>query len=338
VAYERGDAYSQTMAVPAYPADAEPTGLGFERCTITRWRGYVTSSFVAVLEDGNSGRGVGPPSAPAARTIPPDAKPARGAFAELRAELERQGWDASTDEADPWYEARFTRPAAAPGTSGAGRRPPPLAPPASSAPACSAPACSAPARSAAAGPARPAPPRVEPPVVAEPRIELPELPPAAHTASGSSRPSRLIVVVSTLGIAAALALGAYLELGPSGAARCSPAHDAGLRSDAAKGFSSPGEGEAAAAAGSHAGGAPKAATVRVDISAPTRASWLEIRSGSASGPVLFSGELAPGRQLNLTGARLWARFALRANLAIRANGRPVKFIGTYEHVFVPTKK
>jgi hypothetical protein len=80
------------------------------------------------------------------------------------------------------------------------------------------------------------------------------------------------------------------------------------------------------------------ALVRVDISAPDRASWLEVRRGSATGPVLFSGELAPGRHLHLTGKRLWTRFGAARNLAIRANGRPVSFTGTYEHVFAAKKK
>jgi hypothetical protein len=315
------------MAVPAYPADAEPTGLGFERCTIARWRGYVTSSFVAVLEDGTP---VAESTAFRARgqNIAPDAEAARSAFAELRAELERQGWDASTDEADPWYEARFTRPAAEPEPVVQAAAPPPLAP--QLAPPQLVPPPPA--------PPRPAPPQVAPPVVTEPRIELPELPPAAKTPGGSSRPSRPIVVVSTLGIAAALALGAYLEFGPSGqhaAARPTTSVSVSppkLSAPTPKAKPKPKPTARAPLP------APKAATVRVDISAPTQASWLEVRRGSATGRVLFSGELAPGRHLHLTGTRLWARFGAANNLAIRANGRPVKFIGTFDHVFVAPKK
>ena len=54
--------------------------------------------------------------------------------------------------------------------------------------------------------------------------------------------------------------------------------------------------------------------------------------------MLFSGELAPGQHLHLTGTRLWARFGGASNLAIRANGRPLRFTGTYEHVFTAAKK
>jgi hypothetical protein len=50
--------------------------------------------------------------------------------------------------------------------------------------------------------------------------------------------------------------------------------------------------------------------------------------------VLFTGELAPGRTLHLAGTRLWGRFGAAGNLTITANGRPVRLLGTYEHVFV----
>ena len=101
------------MAVPAYPGDSEAEAPGFERCTISRWRGYVSSTFVAVLEDGTP---IAESSAFRARgqQIPPDSEAARAAFAEIRAELERQEWDAAAGEFDPWYEAVFTRPVEAP--------------------------------------------------------------------------------------------------------------------------------------------------------------------------------------------------------------------------------
>ena len=73
------------------------------------------------------------------------------------------------------------------------------------------------------------------------------------------------------------------------------------------------------------------------ISANGRRSWLEVRRGSATGPVLFTGELAPGRTLHLAGTRLWGRFGAAGNLTITSNGRPVRLLGTYEHVFVAAK-
>jgi hypothetical protein len=54
--------------------------------------------------------------------------------------------------------------------------------------------------------------------------------------------------------------------------------------------------------------------------------------------VLFTGELAPGRVLRLRGQRLWARFGAARNLTITADGRPVEFSGTIEHVFLAAKR
>jgi hypothetical protein len=79
------------------------------------------------------------------------------------------------------------------------------------------------------------------------------------------------------------------------------------------------------------------ATVRVVITAK-QTSWFEIRDRSATGRVRYSGELAAGRQLHLSGTRLWARFGAAGNLTITANGRPVTLLGTFEHVFVAPKQ
>jgi hypothetical protein len=82
--------------------------------------------------------------------------------------------------------------------------------------------------------------------------------------------------------------------------------------------------------------APQAA-VRVSIMAK-QTSWLEIRNRSATGRVLYSGELAAGRRLHFRGTRLWSRFGSAGNLAITANGRPVTLSGTYEHIFLASKR
>jgi len=78
-------------------------------------------------------------------------------------------------------------------------------------------------------------------------------------------------------------------------------------------------------------------TARVSIAAK-QISWLEIRDRSATGRVLYSGELAAGRQLHFKGTRLWGRFGAAGNLTITANGHPVTLLGTYEHVFVAPKR
>jgi hypothetical protein len=73
--------------------------------------------------------------------------------------------------------------------------------------------------------------------------------------------------------------------------------------------------------------------LRLAIRATSTASWLEVRTKSASGPLVFSGELAAGRTLTLKGNRFWARFGAAGNLAIAVNGRRVPLQGTLEHVF-----
>lgn len=86
--------------------------------------------------------------------------------------------------------------------------------------------------------------------------------------------------------------------------------------------------------------APPAAPriVHVSIAATDRSSWLELRRRSAKGPIVFSGELAPGKAVRASGSRLWARFGAAGNLTIRADGKPVRLLGTFEHVFAPAKR
>src|SRR3954451_7266171 len=97
------------MAVPAYPADEERRGLTFETCTVARWRGYVTSTFVAMLEDGTPVAESGSFRARGA-AAPPDGGGPREAFEGLCSTLEALGWDFLGDPADAWYAVRFTRP------------------------------------------------------------------------------------------------------------------------------------------------------------------------------------------------------------------------------------
>jgi uncharacterized protein DUF4115 len=320
------------MAVPAYPADEEPRRLMFETCSIVRWRGYVSSTFVALLEDGTP---IAESASFRARgaAAPPDAGEAREAFDGLCSTLDALGWDFRGDPADAWYAVRFTRPVEVVAETPPEAAPPPpatrqIAPPQLAPPQLVPPE---------PAPPRPAAPPPAAPVVAEPPAAPPELPPAAGATARPGRPSRRIVVVSTLGIAAAVALGGYLELRPSGQHASPPAPAAAARTPklhvAAPAHAVP----VRVPARKPAPPAPPA-LARIDISAPERASWLEVRRGSATGPVLFSGELAPGRHLHLTGKRLWARFGAASNLAIRSNGRPVSFTGTYEHLFAAAKK
>ena len=83
-------------------------------------------------------------------------------------------------------------------------------------------------------------------------------------------------------------------------------------------------------------GVQTARTVHLDITAQV-ASWLEIRRGSATGRVLFSGELAAAARLHFRGARLWTRFGAAKNLTITADGRAIPLYGTTDHVFVANR-
>ena len=316
--------------------------LTFETCTVTRWRGYVTSTFVALLADGTP---VAESASFRARGAadPPDEGGARSALDGLCSTLEGLGWNAVDDPADTWYAVRFSRQSEAVAETPVEAAPPPAPAPRQLAPPQLVAPRPAPPRPVAPPPAPPAPPVVTapgappaPPIVSAPAA-APAPPIVSAPAARHGRPSRRIVVVSTLGIAAAVALGGYLVLRPSGGQASPPAAAAATHTPKVH-VTKPAAPVQRPAPVQKAAPVRKAALVRVDITAPERASWLEIRRGSATGPVLFSGELAPGRHLHLTGKRLWARFGAASNLSIRANGRPISFIGTYEHVFTAKTK
>jgi hypothetical protein len=297
------------------PAWSGPERLEVESCSVSRWRGYVSSSFVALLEDGT----------PVAETggfrwrgdaPPPDAGPARRAYDQLHAKLETLGWEGTAEEANPWYAGRFTRTVAVPVESSAAEA------------RQETPEPEALEHAVVAEPERnrvreaplplPAPARALPAVEADPSPETP-------------RRSRTITIVSVLGIVVALAVAAYLLSSDAGrphapvqqpTSRVSvarPAHKASVpvRVPAAQ---------------------PRAAKVRLDITANGRASWVEVRRGSATGPVLFTGELTPERALHVSGTRLWARFGAARNVTIRADRKLVELTGTIEHVFAPATR
>lgn len=58
--------------------------------------------------------------------------------------------------------------------------------------------------------------------------------------------------------------------------------------------------------------------------------WLSIRSGSASGRLLFEGTLPRGRSIQFAGKRLWVRFGASRYLDLKFQGRSIK------NVFAPT--
>ena len=78
----------------------------------------------------------------------------------------------------------------------------------------------------------------------------------------------------------------------------------------------------------------KALRVDLRIAAHGSGSWLEIRRGSATGPVLYSATLTDGQTLQFHAPKLWGRFGAASNLTITVNARPVRLEGTYEKLFV----
>jgi Domain of unknown function (DUF4115) len=69
--------------------------------------------------------------------------------------------------------------------------------------------------------------------------------------------------------------------------------------------------------------------VRLRLSA-TADTWVEIRSGSAAGDVLYSGILPQGTAKRFSNTRLWASFGAASNLTARLNGKPLHLPpGTY---------
>ena len=63
----------------------------------------------------------------------------------------------------------------------------------------------------------------------------------------------------------------------------------------------------------------------------TADTWVEVRSGSAGGNVLYSGILAQGSVKRFRDKKVWVRFGAAANLTARLNGRPLQLPpGTYD--------
>jgi hypothetical protein len=72
-----------------------------------------------------------------------------------------------------------------------------------------------------------------------------------------------------------------------------------------------------------------ASGVRLTLSANAH-TWVEIRSGSVNGDVLYSGILPQGSAKRFRSAHLWASFGAAANLTARLNGKPLHLPpGTY---------
>jgi RodZ C-terminal domain len=68
---------------------------------------------------------------------------------------------------------------------------------------------------------------------------------------------------------------------------------------------------------------PATAQTELEIVAARGDSWLQVRRGSASGPLVYEGTLERGRSVSFTGRRLWLRFAVGDHLDVTLNGKRV---------------
>ncbi|SRR5581483_4391518 len=74
------------------------------------------------------------------------------------------------------------------------------------------------------------------------------------------------------------------------------------------------------------------------VTATSGDSWLLVRAGSSSGPVLYEGTLGRGSSVRFTRPRLWVRLGAASHLAVTVNGaRPaVDLYGTLDAIVTPS--
>ena len=84
------------------------------------------------------------------------------------------------------------------------------------------------------------------------------------------------------------------------------------------------------------GTTPAQAPVELSLTAARGDAWFEVRAGSPTAAVLFSGILLSQSTRRFSGTKLWIRFGAAGNLDARLNGKPLPLpIGTYDATIVP---
>lgn len=68
---------------------------------------------------------------------------------------------------------------------------------------------------------------------------------------------------------------------------------------------------------------PATAQTKLEIVAARGDSWLQVRRGSASGPLVYEGILERGRSVSFADRRLWLRFAVGDHLDVTVDGKRV---------------
>jgi hypothetical protein len=347
-----------------------------ESCTIRQWRGYRSATFFA-SSDGETAILESRPFRGRATDTPPEGGAVRAAHDELVAALEDAGWARSSHESGPWYATRFVRHVARRQAVAAPTAPPqplweeapPLwedappppepapiqaSPPAVARPEIAPPEIAPPPEPAPrAVPPRPVePPRNEPPQSGPPPVRsapkaVPEPAPRPRSRRRLLRRPKLVAIVAAVG--ACVAVGA-LALGAAGfganhtktvLVKVPPPAAKPIRHVAERPVQ-PVSVQAVTTAPVTVKAVPSPpappANVKLAITATGGSSWLEVRRGSATGQVVYAGELQDGHSLHLHGTRLWARFGAAGHLTVAVDGRRLALTGTLERVFAPAKR
>jgi hypothetical protein len=144
--------------------------------------------------------------------------------------------------------------------------------------------------------------------------------------------TRLERVIFALGLCAAAAIAALIVFNRSDVPEARPpAVEAAPARPAAEVTTVPAEAAREPTAVQRQTPRPRPASgVRLQLTASRGDSWVELRSGSAQGDVLFSGIVAQGETRSFSAPRLYARFGNAASLDARLNGRTFELRpGTY---------
>jgi hypothetical protein len=328
-------------------------------CRIERWRGYVTSSFFVLTDDGEiieSRRFRWRRAAPPAET-----QAARAAYDELVARLEREGWSLSEDDT-PWFATTFARTVLVPVQA-------PPEPERVPTPVASVPLQGLePREEQTAVSEQVAEPekerKSEPASETEPEVELlgrlgrlvatskheAEHDPEAEPKPGPS-PAPAVVGPEPLhdpprwrgpsSLLLGVPVAAVATVGTALAVHSASARTAAHRSKtpppvthvAQRQITEPVRQVAKAAPVATKPSAPS--VVKVQFVAHGTGSWIEARRESKTGTLLYKGTLEPGKRLAFTAPRLWVELGAAGNLSITSDGKPTVLSGTVAKLFGP---
>src|SRR5207302_8587692 len=77
-----------------------------------------------------------------------------------------------------------------------------------------------------------------------------------------------------------------------------------------------------------------ATTVKLSLAASKGDCWLEIRTASAKGKILYVATLLKGKSYKVAGAKLWVRMGAPQNVDLLLNGDPVAIPSATQDVLV----